>query len=157
ISRRMRAMAALSKPQPFRLDAILEDLGAAGRQRRRDGRLRSRRSVAEETPAAARATNFRRRRARGRGAGDEIVDRRGGDAGRELLPVLPFPGDLAADLVPIAADERLAHRRGRVAYLLEALEDLAVAVDVRLHDLPVVGSRMPRCARVDQHDSAFEL
>ena len=68
ISRRMRAIARLSKPQSFGLDAVVEHARAAGGQRRGDRRARLRRTVAEETAAAACAADLGRRRAGGRGA-----------------------------------------------------------------------------------------
>src|SRR5437762_2028538 len=102
-------MAALSKPQAFRLDAIVEEARAAG------GGLRRRRTVAEQATAAARAAHLRRRRAGRLSAYDQIVDRLGRHSGRKPFAVLPFPGDLAAHLVPVATHERPAHGDRRVA------------------------------------------
>jgi hypothetical protein len=43
-----------------------------------------------------------------------------------------------ADFVPIAALQCLAHRDGRIADPLEAVEHMRIAVGVALGDLPVV-------------------
>src|SRR5919201_911772 len=55
-------------------------------------------------------------------------------ARRETLAVFPLFGDLAADLVPVMPLERCAHRDCRIANTLEAVEDVAIAVDVTLGD-----------------------
>src|SRR5262245_25099972 len=116
----MRAMAALSKPQAFRLDAIVEETRTAARQRFGDRVAGGRRTVAEQAPAAARAAHLRRR---GPGAGrafDEVIDGGRRHAWRQALPVVPLLRDLVADFVPITLGQRIAHRRGRVADPLEA-------------------------------------
>src|SRR4029450_7026261 len=53
ISRRMRAMAGLSNPEPFPFDAPVEHAGAAGDESGGDRQLYVRWSVAEQTAAAA--------------------------------------------------------------------------------------------------------
>ena len=53
--------------------------------------------------------------------------------------------------------ERRAHRDRRVADPLEAVEDVPVAVDVALGDLPVVRARVSRRAGVGEHDALLEL
>src|SRR5689334_3989011 len=117
ISRRTRAMAALSNPEPFGFDAVVEQPRAAGGERLRNRRLRAR---------------------------DQRVDRRRRDAGCEPLPVVPLDGNLPPDPIPVAALERRAHRRRGVADPLEAVEDVAIAVGVALGDLPVVRAGMAR-------------
>ena len=61
------------------------------------------------------------------------------------------------DLLPVATLKRPAHRGGSVANPLEAVEDVAVAIDVALGDLPVVGAGVARRARVSEDDATFEL
>src|SRR5262245_55062228 len=157
ISRRMRAIAALSNPQPFGVDVVIEQPRAAGGQRRFDRRPALGRTVAEEAATAARAAHFGRSRARARGSGDQIVDRRRRHTRGEPLAVVPLDGDVLADGGPVAARERRSQRHRRVADAFEAVEDLAIAVDVPLEDLPVVRSRVPRRAGVGEHDPALEL
>src|SRR6266852_5802609 len=84
ISRRMRAIARLSKPEAFGLDMVVERPRAAGRER-----------------FGRRASGFRARH--------QIVDRRRRDAGRQALAVFPLDANLPADFIPIAALERRAH------------------------------------------------
>src|SRR5437762_13174725 len=93
ISRRILAIATLSNPQAFRLDLVLEQPRAPGRERRGDRALRVRRPVANQASAAARAADLGSRRAGRRGARDEIVDSGCRDARRQPLAVFPFPGD----------------------------------------------------------------
>ena len=57
-----------------------------------------------------------------------------------------------------AADlQRATHRLGDVRNLLEVANDLLVAVDVLLEDLPVVDARLPRRAGVEEHEAACHL
>src|SRR5439155_14223711 len=79
------------------------------------------------------------------------------DARRQPLAVFPFAGDLPADLLPVAALKRHAHRDGGVSNPLEAIEDAAIAVDVALGDLPVVGAGIARRAGISEDDAPFEL
>ena len=65
--------------------------------------------------------------------------------------------NLATDLVPLGVFERHAHRHGRVAYPLETVEDVAIAVHVGLHDFPVVRAGVARRARISQRDASLEL
>src|SRR5882724_10984099 len=102
ISLRMRAIAALSKPEALGFDPILEQARAASGERRRHRRSGRRRAVAEQTAAPARAAELGGGRTRGSRARDEIVNRRRGYPVRQAFPVLPFDVDLPADLVPVA-------------------------------------------------------
>ena len=77
--------------------------------------------------------------------------------GASRFRFVPLRGDLAADFVPVAAFERGPHGDGRVANALEAVEDVAVAIDVALGDLPVVRPGVARCAGVGEDDAACEL
>src|SRR6185436_5617561 len=106
ISRRMRAMAALSNPETFHLDLVVEHTRSARGQRRRHRVPGFWRSVADDTSAATGAADFRRGRTRALRARDHVVDRPGRHARRELLPVVPFTIDLAAHFVPVAAEQR---------------------------------------------------
>src|ERR1700733_9646549 len=99
----MRAIAGLSKAETFRLDLELEHAGALSSQRRRDGRFGLRRAVAEQAAAAARAADFCGRGSGGSSAVDQVVDIWCRDAGGQPFAVLPFPRNLAADFVPLAA------------------------------------------------------
>src|SRR5262245_51737082 len=128
ISRRMRAIAALSKPESFRFDAVVQQTGAPAHERLRDRLAGSRRTVAEQTPAAAGAAHLCCRRARRERAIDEIVDRRRGDAWRKPLAVLPLDGDVPADRRPVLALEGRPQIERRVADAFEAIEHVAVAV-----------------------------
>src|SRR5437763_1509692 len=141
------------------MSVLLRSAGSPLRRRERalDGGAGFRRTVAEQTSAAASAADLRGRRARGFRACDETVDHRRRDARREPLAVIPFDLDLLADLHPIALLERLAHRERRVADPLETVEDMRVAVDVPLGDLPVVRAGISRRARISENDSALEL
>src|SRR5215510_13715664 len=96
ISRRMRAIAALSKPESFRFDAVVEQAGAAVGERLCDRPAGRRRAVAEQAAAAARAADLRCRGAGRKRAVDEIVDRRRRDARREPLAVVPLDRDVPA-------------------------------------------------------------
>src|SRR5262249_9224399 len=113
--------------------------------------------IAEQASTAAGAAHFRGRRTGRTGTLHEVVNRRRRHSWREALAVFPLDRDLAANVVPVAALERSAHRHSSVANPLETVEDVAVAVDVALGDLPVVGSRVARRAGVDEHDALLEL
>src|SRR5690348_3469761 len=152
----MTAMAALSKPETFRLDVKVEDARPALLQGRRDGRLAVGRSVTEQAPSATSAAHLCRRRACGSGPPHEVVDFRRCDARRKPLSVLPFGRDLAADFVPIASFERMPHRYSRVANPFERIEDDAIAVHVSFDDLPVVRARLPWRSRVGEDKARFE-
>ena len=115
------------------------------------------RRQAEQAAAAARAADLGRLRAGGHRARDQRIDRRRRDAGGEALAVLPFGGEARGGRVPVAARQRLAHRGGGVADALEAVEDVLIAVDVPLGDLPVVGAGVARLAGVAEDDAPFEL
>src|SRR5438105_3639396 len=143
ISRRMRAMEELSMPldaKPLALDRVVQNAGATRREGFRNRLARGGRPVAEETPAPARAANLGRRRARPPRARNQILDRCRRHSRRQTLAVVPLRGDLPADLVPVGEIERGAHRQRGVADALERFEDVAVAVDVALGDVPVVGA-----------------
>src|SRR5436305_6662515 len=92
ISRRTRAIAALSKTQTFGFDAEVEQPRPAAAERRRDCRLCVRRSVREQAAAATRPADLCRHRAGRAGTDDEVVDRRGRDAGRQAFAVVPLGG-----------------------------------------------------------------
>src|SRR6267143_569963 len=83
ISRRIRAIATLSKPQPFHLDAVVEQARPAVGKRGGDRRMRPGRAVAEKTPAAARAAHLGGSRSGRRRAGDQVVDGWRRDARRQ--------------------------------------------------------------------------
>src|SRR5204863_4173975 len=153
----MRAIAWLSKPQTFSLDAVVQKTRPAGGERFGDRLSRRGRAVTEQTAASPGAADFRSGGAGRGGASDEVLDGRGGDAGCQPLPVVPFDGNLPADFVPIATLQRAAHRHRGVADPLEAVEDVPVAVDMTLGDLPVVGARVSWRAGVGEHDPALEL
>src|SRR5450759_2635931 len=157
ISRRMRAIARLSKPQAFGLDMVVEQACPARRELVGDRRPSGRRAVTEEASAAAGAAHLGCRRTCGLRPRDQVVDGRCRDAGRQPLAVVPLDGNLATDLVPVAALERGPHRERRVADPLEAIEKVTVAAGVALGDVPVVRSGIARRAGVRQHDPALEL
>src|SRR2546428_2684304 len=157
ISANTRAIGWLSTCEAVALDPVVEHARAAGLERGGNGCAPGRRPVAEKTPAAARAAHFGCRRASPPGAGNQILDDRRRHARCEALPVLPFLGNGAADRVPVFDSKRRPHARRRVPDTLEAVEDVAVAIDVLLHDLPVVRAGISRLARVAEHDAAFEL
>ena len=144
--------------EPGRLDAEVEDARAAVGERLANGR-----HVARAAPGR---TGSRRRPRRtpwppvapaamARAISESIAG--GRDARREALAVLPFGRQAGGGRVPVAAGERLAHRGGGVADPLEAIEDVLIAVDVPLGDLPVVGAGIARLAGVAEHDAPFEL
>src|SRR4029077_9737852 len=101
VSRRMRAIAWLSKPQAFSLDAVVQKTRAAGGERLGDRLSRARGAVTEQTAASSGAADFRPCGAGRGGASDEVLDGRSGDARGQPFPVVPFDGDLPADFVPI--------------------------------------------------------
>src|SRR5688572_15046557 len=113
ISRRMRATAALSNPEAFRFDPVVEQARAAPRQRLGDGCPGGRRAVAEQAASAAGAAHLGGGGAGRLGALDQVVDRGGGDAGRKAFAILPLLGDLIADLVPVLFLKGVSHRRSR--------------------------------------------
>src|SRR6187402_145347 len=140
------ATEALSTGEPVALERVVDQPGAALGQRLLYAGHRLGRPEAEETPATAGAAHLGGRRTGRAGPRDEIVDEGRRDAGRQPLAVLPLVGDGAAGRVPVAPDERRPHGGRRVANPLEAVEDVRVAVDVLLGDLPVVGAREVRLA-----------
>src|SRR6266852_4469475 len=97
ISRRMRAIARLSKPEAFGLDMVVERPRAAGCERFGDRGSRARRTVADQASAAARAAHLAGRRTCGFRARHQIVDRRRRDARRQALAGFPLDANLAAD------------------------------------------------------------
>ena len=158
ISARMRAMAALSNAEPFHLDPVVEHPRAARGERRRDGRPRaaagrSRRGIrrrrrrtpwrpSRRPPSPARSG--RRSRASSRRARGAC-----GSPTRWRSAARPRPSRRAR--------APRAWRGGRVADALEAVEDVTVAVDVALDDLPVVRARVARRAGVGEDDPLLEL
>src|SRR4029450_10744944 len=157
ISRRMRAMAGLSNPETFPLDVPVEHAGAVRGKGGGDRRLCVRWSVAEQTAAAASSAHLGRRRPGLGGAFDELVDGRRRDTGGKSLSVGPFVGNLATDLVPVGWLGRATHRNGRVPDALEAVEYLAIAVDMALHDFPIVRPGISRRSRIGQDDTTLQL
>src|SRR5688572_19592507 len=93
---------------------------------------------AEQTTAATGAAHFCGTRAGCECAGNERLDHRRGHTRRQLLARLPFEIDLRSDAGPIAAAEGIADAAGGLDDAIEALEDVAVAVHMALHDFPVV-------------------
>ena len=63
----------------------------------------------------------------------------------------------AATPRPIAAGQGIAHTAGGLDDAIEALEDVAVAVNMALHDFPVVRAGEVRSAGIGQHDAALQL
>src|SRR3989454_8310478 len=157
ISRRMWAIARLSNSQAFDLDSVVEESRAAGRERLGDRRSCRRWTVAEETPTAARAADFRGSRAGCTRARDEILNGRRRHARREPLAVLPLGGDLPADFAPVTALQRRTHGDPDVADALEAIEGVAVALGVALGGFPVFCAPGARRAGERAHDSPPEL
>src|SRR5258705_7645708 len=147
ISAKTCAIGRLSTRQAVALDGEVKQPGAAGGERVGDRGTHIGRPVAEQAPAAARAAPLRRGRAGRHRPRDERLDGGRRHARRQPLAVLPFFRDRRAHAVPVALHEPLAHRRRRVADALEAVEDMAVAVDVLLRDLPVVRARVAWLAR----------
>src|SRR5688572_29315855 len=62
-----------------------------------------------------------------------------------------------SDLVPVIEQQGAAHCDRGVAYSLKDLKDLRVPVDVLFGDLPVVGSRVSRLARVTDNHPPLEI
>src|SRR5580765_8214674 len=114
ISPRMWAMAALSNPKTFCLDVKVQHAGPALCQRGGNGGSSVRRPVAKQAAAAAGAAHLRRGCAGGPSATHEIVDLRRRDAGRQPFSVLPFGGNLAAHLIPVAPFEGVTHRHSGI-------------------------------------------
>src|SRR5262245_15446885 len=157
ISRRMRAMAGLSNLEPFPLDPPVEHAGAASGERGGDRRLYVRWSIAEQTAAAARPADLGRCRPGLGGAFDQLVDGWRRNTRGEALSVGPFVTNLAPDLVPVGSLEPATHRDGCVTDALEAVEHLGIAVNMALHDFPVVRPRISWRSRVSQDDTTLEL
>src|SRR5947208_10092585 len=103
ISRRIRAMAGLSKQEPFGLDVVIEHARTPAGERFGDSVMHFRRTIAEQAAAPAGPAHLRRRGAGSACPRDEVLDRRGRDARRKPLPVVPLDRNLPADLVPIPA------------------------------------------------------
>src|SRR5258706_14055884 len=93
VSRRMRAIAWLSKPQAFGLDAVVQQTRAPVRECCGDRLSRRRGTVAEQTTASPGTADFRPGRAGRSGASDKGLDDRRGDTRRQPLPVVPFNRD----------------------------------------------------------------
>src|SRR6478736_8827917 len=155
ISRRIRATAWLSNPKSLGFDAIGEEPGPAAGERGADRFMCGRWTVAEEAAAASGAAHFGCGRSGRVCAGDQIVNRRGRDTRREPLPVVPFDGNLPSNLVEVLAVQRPPHRDRRIADPLEAIENVAVAIDMTFCNFPVVRSRIPPRTRIREDDPAF--
>ncbi len=115
-----------------------------------------RRPVAEQAAAAAGAAHLRRGCAGGSSATHEIVDLRCRYARRQPLSVLPFGGNLAAHLIPVAPFERVTHRHSGIANPFETVEYGAIAVEMPFDDFPVVRPRVTRQACVCEHQAFLE-
>src|SRR5262245_59193862 len=152
ISRRMRAIAALSNLKPVRLDAVVEPARHAGPQSVRDCGAAFGRAVAEQAPTPAGPADLGRCGPCADGARNENVDCGSRHAGSEPLAIVPFDRDEAADLVPVTALDRGPQSSRSVSNALEAVEDVTIAVDVPFQDLPVVRAGVPRRAGVGEHD-----
>src|SRR3989442_6875758 len=122
ISRRMWAIARLSNSQAFDLDSVVEESRAAGRERLGDRRSCRRWTVAEETPTAARAADFRGGRAGCTRARDENLHGRRRHDPREPLAVLPLGGDLPDHLAPVTALPRRTQHAPEIADALDPIE-----------------------------------
>src|SRR5438093_6482196 len=157
ISRRIRAMARLSNAETFGFDLEIEQTRTAGGECFRDRRARPGWAVTDQTAAAARAADLRRRRACRLRARDQVVDASRRHSGSEPFAVVPLCGDLPADFFPVASLERKPHGRRGVADALEAVENVAVAIDVSLGDFPVVRSGMAWRTGVSEHDVVRQL
>ena len=142
--------------QPGGLDAEVEQPRAAGGERLADGR--------HACPAAPGRTGSRRRRRRRPWppAAPAAIAR----AIRSSMAGVVTPGasrlrfsHSSARHCAVASQsplvERLAHRGGGVANALEAVEDVTVAVDVPLRDVPVVGAGIARLAGVAEDEARF--
>ncbi len=146
------------EPKAVGLDTVVQEQARpAVRERLLHGRDIARVGHAEEAAAAAGAADFRGARARGKGARDQRLDHRRRHARRQLLARLPLQVDLRATPFQSPRRQRLAHAAGGVDDALETVEDVAIAVDVALRDLPVVRPREVRRARIGEHDAALQL
>ena len=125
------------------IDAKLEETGSSTVQGLADGVATIRRPVAEQAPATACTAHLSCRRACAHRPRDQGVNRRRGHARRETFAVLPLFGDRLPDRVPIPRGHRVAHRHGGVSDSFKTVEDTTVAVDVFLHDVPVVPTSPP--------------
>src|SRR5207344_1545249 len=108
-------------PEPFHFDSVVEQTRAAALERGSNRGARLRRTVAEETSAAARAAYLGRGgtcRRRGR---HQRVDFRRCHTRCQALAVFPFLGNLPADFVPLLPFEGHTHRRRRVPDPFEAI------------------------------------
>src|SRR5678815_3184785 len=150
-------MARLSTQQPVLLERVIQDRGAAGAKRLSDVGPTVGRAIAEQTAAAPGAAYFCRRRASLSRAGDQPLDARGGHPRRQSLSVFPLVGDSGSHAIPVVTRQRRPHCRSRVPDALEAVEDVRVAVDVLLRDVPIVCSGIPWLTRVAENDPALEF
>src|SRR5262245_61310992 len=115
----MCATAGLSNDQSLAFETEVQH--SRTRRGERGGNRASRLggAIAKETAAAAGSAHFGRCCSGGRRAGDQVVDRGGGDTGREALARAPLRGDLASHFVPITLLEGAPKRHRGVANRLE--------------------------------------
>ena len=143
--------------QPFGLDAEVKELGTASRKRFAHSRDAVGGRNAEHAPAPAGAADLGRLRPGAAGASDQVVDLRRAHPRGQPLTVAPLLTEVATDGVPVRSLQGRAHRNRGIPNALEAIEDMAIAIDVPLHDFPVVGARVTGRTRVAQDDAAFEF
>src|SRR5687767_11169743 len=153
----MRAMPRLSKSKTLGLDAEVEQTRTASGQRCGNGVAAVWWTVAEQAAAASRAAHLGGGGAGAHGARNQRLDRRRGDARRQLFACGPLARQLTPDLVPVAGLECGAHACGRIANPLEALENVAIPIEMPLGDLPIIGARVARRAGVGEDQPPFQL
>ena len=89
--------------------------------------------------------------------GNEAVDERRGDGGRIGAAKLPLLAQKASGLRPVGGSDGGAHGAGNFADSLEVAEDLAVAIDVALEDLPVVDAALTRGSGIGEDKAAVKF
>src|SRR5689334_20679369 len=151
------AIWRLSTRETVPLDAEIEQARTALSQRLADGALPLGRSVTEQATAAAGTAYLGSGRARPPRPIDEAVNRRRRNARRQALASVPLGRDRRAHTVPVLLSECVTHRRRGVANALEAVEHVAVAVDMLLRNLPVVGAGIARLAGVAEHQPRLQF
>src|SRR5215472_297542 len=107
--------------------------------------------------ASAGAADFGCQRSIATSHTDQFLDHRRGDARGIGLAQLPLFTQQSHDFTPVGPRQRLVHAPGNLADAMEVAKHLAIAVDVRLKNPPVVDSRLARRARVSQHETLVQL
>ena len=151
----LRDRTVIHASRPWRSMRVVEQARAAGRERRRRSR-RARRAGRSRTGSRRRRHRRPSRRSRRPPCARAISSSIAGVVTPGASRLRFSHSSAIARPTPSQSPrvERLAHRGGGVADALEAVEDVAVAVDVLLGDLPVVGARVARLARVAEDDAA---